>query len=279
MSPRDAQPLRKNDVSLDDNAVNTAEVVRIDDRNNNSLSNAVKEGDRTADVQQQQRGLINTSNPSSTLGGMNSMMGHNTYDPYSMGGSTYMYGGGGLGLGGMGMSPYMMNGLGMMTGHPGITNVLFNFQQIMFSISQAVQIVGMNAEALQQLVHSLRDLTMKANESIRGFVVEVTKQLDDENKYQIAHESEKQKKRRRRLKVLRWTMAMVGSYAMYKFLKRIFCNKRKHRELIMNYHDLDNRHRRYGNSINANQNLVNNYTNGYGSGSNYHGHGYSGMYQ
>ena len=268
MSPRDAQTTRKQDVKITQNdEVDSAEVIL-----NGRSSDVPKLNDRT---EAQQRVLA--SAPSTALNGVTSMMGPSTYDPF-IGNNNYMYGGGGMGYGGIGMSPYMMSGgMGMMTGHPGITNVLSNFQQIMFSISQAIQIVGMNAEALRQMVNAFKDLSMKLNESVREFVNAVNKQLAIESKrHQSSYESLEQKKRRRRLKVLRWTMALVGSYAIYRSVKKMFFGKRRHRDLLTNYDGFSDIHRRSTAQNYAHEYAGNSHSNRFGGGSSYQGH--SGTY-
>ena len=66
---------------------------------------------------------------------------------------------GGIGMGGMGMGGYgygspMLGSPLMGIGGPlnSLNQFLFSIQNVIFSLSQAVQIVGMNAQGLQQLL-------------------------------------------------------------------------------------------------------------------------------
>lgn len=135
--------------------------------------------------------------------GMGTMLGG--YSPsYSPGiGMMPMMGGGGLGLGAL----------------SNINQFLFSVQTIIFSLGQAVQIIGMNTQALHQLydqavlmldhglqfLHELKSLELKASRDIRSL-------------------SPEEVKRRRRLKALRWGIVLSLTYAGYaivhKWMKR-----------------------------------------------------------
>ena len=122
------------------------------------------------------------------------------------------------------MSPYSMNmsplnmmqyGPSMGYGNMGfgplstINQYLFSFQSFIFAIGQAVQIVGMNTHQLHQLYDQLTALVDQAlnyiNEMKTLSIQEVaTKNLSDE-----------ERRRRRRLKAIRWGLLFSASYASF----------------------------------------------------------------
>ena len=166
--------------------------------------------------------------------GINNTMG--MYSPYSAGTGMGM---GGMGMGGMGMGGMGMGGMGMgmggMMGGMGMGNVgmggpisslnnfLFGFQSVVFSLGQAMNIVGMNTQALKQLysqIMSMMDSALSTLEEIR--VMEQTMSRMKEE-----HISEDDKKRRRRLKALRWSLVMGASYMGYRIVSRWLRRRRE----------------------------------------------------
>jgi len=148
-------------------------------------------------------------------------MGMGGYGGMDMMGGIGGYGG----MMGMGMG---MGGMGMGMGHPGITSALFTFQQLVFSLGQAMQILGMNTQALSQIFQSGVHMFHNARNAIcdmKDTIEDHTSNLcsTDHNKGQ---DTEEQRKKRRRLQVLRWSLALAVSYAGYRFV-RYFLRKRR----------------------------------------------------
>ena len=138
------------------------------------------------------------------------------------------YGGYGLaGMGGMSMmppiSPMMMGGFGGVVGGPlsGLYQALYGLQNVVFSISQAVHLVGMNQQALQQAWESLSQMVDHA-------VSTFNEMRALEAKGQEA-ESEEDKQRRKRLKALRYALVFGGSWLAYKLVRHLLFQKRRNR--------------------------------------------------
>merc|ERR1719410_2885220 len=110
----------------------------------------------------------------------------------------------------MGHQPYFSN-----APLSNITNMLFGLQQAIFSLSQVVQIVGMNSNALSQMVSSTLHLFDSAYNTISELHTLHQNTTRTENKAII---SEDERKRLRRLKALRWSLVLGVSYSMYKIL-------------------------------------------------------------
>lgn len=143
------------------------------------------------------------------------------------------------------MSPYSMNmsPLSMMQYGPSmgygmnsmgfgplstINQYLFSFQSFIFAIGQAVQIVGMNTHQLHQLYDQLTTMADQALFYIyemRTLQEVATKNLSDE-----------ERKRRRRLKAIRWGLLFGASYASFwtilKWYKKRKDLKRRKRHMI-----------------------------------------------
>jgi len=140
-------------------------------------------------------------------------------DPYS---SSSLLGGGMMGYGGLGMlgSPYgMMSPMygGGYGGGPlsGLNQMLFGAQQVIFSLAQAVQIVGMNSAALKQLMENalaMFEHAVATWHEVRALEREASR----------GEESEEDRKRRRRLRAVRWTLVVASTYAGYRLLRRVF---------------------------------------------------------
>eukprot|EP00568_Trieres_chinensis_P008882 CAMPEP_0183309702 /NCGR_PEP_ID=MMETSP0160_2-20130417/25496_1 /TAXON_ID=2839 ORGANISM="Odontella Sinensis, Strain Grunow 1884" /NCGR_SAMPLE_ID=MMETSP0160_2 /ASSEMBLY_ACC=CAM_ASM_000250 /LENGTH=345 /DNA_ID=CAMNT_0025473767 /DNA_START=60 /DNA_END=1097 /DNA_ORIENTATION=+ len=144
---------------------------------------------------------------------------------------------------GMMMSPYGY-GMGMGMGHgmmggpfSGLNNFLFGFQSAVFSLGQAMQILGMNTQALHQLFNtamSMFDNALTMLNEMRAL---------DLNSISDGNFSEEEKKRRRRLKALRWSLMLGVSYAGYKLVHRWLSRRRQLQQRLMPFSTDD--HGRY----------------------------------
>ena len=157
---------------------------------------------------------INSNTSNLLTGGMNTNtnmgmgMGMGGYGMMGQGGYG-MYGGLGMGYGGM-MGPLS-----------GLNQFLFGIQATIFSLGQAVQVLGMNTHAIHQLfdtASSMVDHALATWHEMRA--LEATARED---------ESEEHKKRRRRLKALRWALVVASTYAAYRLLRTIFSARRQSR--------------------------------------------------
>jgi hypothetical protein len=134
----------------------------------------------------------------------------------------YGVGGGGMYGGGSGM---MLGGMygGAAGGGPlsGLNQALYGFQSLILSLGQAVQIVGMNTAALQQLLESTCKMVDHAIHVYRDMrALEIASQHS---------ELPEDKKRRRRLRALRWCIMLSVSYAGYKIIRMAFFRKKNMR--------------------------------------------------
>jgi hypothetical protein len=150
---------------------------------------------------------------------------------YGGGGMGGMYGGGGMGMGmsGMGMGGMGMGGMGMgmPMGGPlsNLNQFLFGIQNVLSSLGQAVQIVGMNTQAVKQLLEAAAAMFDHAVASYSE--MRVMEAAAGE------FESEEDKKRRRRLRALRWAMVTAATYAGYKCIKWLFSSSRRRHQRPM----------------------------------------------
>ena len=154
---------------------------------------------------------------------------------YGGGGMGGMYGGGGMGMGGMGMgggmgmmgSPYgmspMMGGMGGPLSN--LNQFLFGIQNVLSSLGQAVQIVGMNTQAVKQL--------LEAASGMFDHAVATWSEMRAIEAAASEFESEEHKKRRRRLRALRWAMVTAATYAGYKCIKWLFSSSRRRHQRPM----------------------------------------------
>lgn len=156
------------------------------------------------------------------------------HDPFSSfsygGGMPGMYGGGGGMYGGMyggGMYNGMPVGGGPMQ-H--LNQFLFGVQNVIFSLSQAVHIIGMNTEAVQKLLVHVTAMFDHA--------VSTWSELQTLERQSRATESVADRKRRRRLRALRWALLVAGSYASYRvvhWLIVLYRRGRRQQQLPSNY--------------------------------------------
>ena len=152
-------------------------------------------------------------------GGMNGMYGGGMYGGGMYGGGLGgMYGGYGGGM----MSPYY----GMMSAGPlsGLNQFLFSVQSVIFSLGQAVQIIGMNAQGLRQLFESAMSMFDHAVETWHQMQV-----LEERARHS---ETEEDRKRRARLRALRMALVAGISYLGYKLVRRLLFPKRPARPAI-----------------------------------------------
>jgi len=120
------------------------------------------------------------------------------------------------------MSPSPFMGMGMNTmGLPylsGLNQMVFNVQNIIFSISQAVQIVGANQQALQHAWESLNQMVDHAVSTFHEMRALETIERECE--------SEEERNRRKRLKALRYAFVFGGSWLAYKLIRNLLFTKR-----------------------------------------------------
>lgn len=173
--------------------------------------------------------LMNTGVSPTTMGslgspynmGMGGGIGMSPYGGMGMGGMGMGMGGMGMGMGMGGMGMGMGGGMGMGAGGSAIMTLnqyLFGFQSLTFSLGQAIQVVGMNTQALHHLyeqIMAMLDQGLKLLQELRTL----------ENQ-EIQALSEEDQKRRRRLKALRWSLMLGISYAGYSFVAK-WLKKRK----------------------------------------------------
>ncbi|GKZ01530.1 hypothetical protein MPSEU_001103600 [Mayamaea pseudoterrestris] len=150
------------------------------------------------------------------------------------GGASSLYGGANMGMygggygGGGAYNPMLMGG-GMYSGGYGAMNmlggplntlnqVLFSVQTVVFSLGQAVQIIGMNTQAIKQLFESLTGMF--------DHIVAAVQELQALEQQQRDNMTEQQLKRKRRLQMLRWTLATAVSYSAYRLVRRMFGRRR-----------------------------------------------------
>jgi len=140
--------------------------------------------------------------------------------------------------GGMGMNM----GMNMLGGFaPGISNLMLHVQQTMFMLNQFVSVVGMNADAMGRMGNVFKDAIVRMQLSMKSFVREMNKQLI-ENERMSKLETKEQRMRRKRLKVLRLSMSLVGGYLVYKVWKYLFCNRRRLDPRLLANYGLQNNH-------------------------------------
>ncbi|KAL3924369.1 MAG: hypothetical protein SGARI_006045 [Bacillariaceae sp.] len=121
------------------------------------------------------------------------------------------------------MPPMMMGGGGYGMGpFSGLYQVLYGVQNIVFSISQAVQLVGMNQQVLQQ---SWESLTKMVDHAIATFYE--MRALEQ----QMENLTPEDQQRRKRLKALRYALVMGGSWLAYKIIRHVLFYKKNRRRL------------------------------------------------
>ena len=126
------------------------------------------------------------------------------------------------------MSPSPFMGMGMNTiGLPylsGLNQMVFNIQNIIFSISQAIHVVGANQQSLQ---HTWESLNQMVDHAVLTFhEMRALESIEQEC------ESEEERNRRKRLKALRYAFVFGGSCLAYKLIRHLLFRKRslQHRQ-------------------------------------------------
>lgn len=114
--------------------------------------------------------------------------------------------------------PYYGGGT-MMGGGPfsGIYQILFGVQNVIFSLTQAVQLVGTNQQALQ---HALDSVTKMVDSAISTFAE--LRALEAQKTY-----TPEEQRRRKRLQALRWALVMGGSWLVYKIIRRLTSKQKR----------------------------------------------------
>ena len=166
-----------------------------------SIENADSSEDRTPSA----------TNPTIDASGLAPYGGISTISPYGLyGGAASM----------MPPSPYM--GMGMNTmGLPylsGFNQMVYNIQSIVFSISNAIQVIGANQEALRHAWESL-------NQMIENAVVTFHEMRALES-IERGSETKEEREKRKRLKVLRYAFVFGGSWLAYKLIRNLLFRKR-----------------------------------------------------
>ena len=209
--------------------------------------------------------------PMGSYGGMGGMgMGG-----MGMGGMGMMggMGGYGMGMGGMGMG--MMGGMGMGPIFT-LNQYLFGFQSLIFSLGQAINIVGMNTQALHHLYDQIMGMLDQG--------LTLLQDLKTLEKKEIQSLSEEEQMRRRRLKALRWSIMLGISYVAYSSVSKWLRRRKEYRrrKRITGVMGREGNNAQYPGSQNrsylsSGNRLSNRYD---GNGSMHNGHGYdrSGTY-
>lgn len=161
----------------------------------------------------------------SLLGGLNSSMYGGALGgvgPYGASGGYPVGMGMGMGMGGMIGGGYY-GGAGMALGSTSgplasFNQFLFGVQAVIFSLGQAIQIVGMNAHALQQLLDAALAAFDRATTAYRELrSLEAARHETDD---------EESRKRLRRFQALRWTVVVAATYGGYRLVKRLLFQRR-----------------------------------------------------
>jgi hypothetical protein len=108
-------------------------------------------------------------------------------------------------------------GGGMVGPFSGLHQVLFGVQNVIFSLTQAVQLMGTNQQALQLALDSI---TKMVDAAIATFYE--LRALEAQKEY-----TPEQQRRRKRLRALRWALVMGGSWLVYKIIRMLTTSKRK----------------------------------------------------
>jgi hypothetical protein len=111
--------------------------------------------------------------------------------------------------------PYMAGLAGGVGVWPltGLYQTMYGIQNVVLSLSQAVQLVGMNKQLLQQAWESLSQMVDHA--------IATFSELRTLEVMERQHETEEEKQRRRRLKALRYALAFGGGWLAYKLIRSL----------------------------------------------------------
>lgn len=115
-------------------------------------------------------------------------------------------------------SPYMgMNTMGLPY-VSGLNQVVYNIQNIIFSVSQAIYMIGANQQALQQAWESLNQMVDHAVATFHE--MRALESIERQN------ETEEETKKRKRLKALRYAFVFGGGWLAYKLVRNLLFRKR-----------------------------------------------------
>jgi hypothetical protein len=245
-----ASPLRKKSTTINNNT-NTTTKIRKKKKKQPSQQltkhdvemAAVDEEIHTSDTTNNTTDDTTQLNNTSSYGGMGGMNSSMMMSPYSMG------------MGGMGMMGGMYGGMGMGMGMgmgsqwlTSLNQCLFGFQSLIFSLGQAVQIVGMNAQQLHHVYDSLKGMIENAvgqvnsklgcsieellgvNKNNKGNGRSMLGNNNNENQNSTSTEEEGDEDeiitqneiiRRRRVAAFRWTISLATSYLLYKGVRKL----------------------------------------------------------
>lgn len=158
-----------------------------------------------------------SESPSERITGSAPETQHNELPLYASPNATGMMGGG-MNYGGVYGSPYY--GAPMMMGpFSGIHQVLFGVQNVVFSLTQAVQLLVTNQHAIQQAFDSLTGMM--------DHMVSTFHEMRALEAMERGSETKEQQRRRRRLKALRWALTMSASWLLYKIIRRLTSRRRR----------------------------------------------------
>jgi hypothetical protein len=90
----------------------------------------------------------------------------------------------------------------------------------------------MNAQAIQQLLHTTKALLERAWTTYRELRVLELQQEEAQRFCQTHEETEENRKQRRRLKALRWTAMTIVLYITCRVIFRMVSNKRRRRRVL-----------------------------------------------
>lgn len=198
------------------NTPNTPNTQSEEETRPNSSEKQDVTGNIIAEQQYQSMPRPDTAYGSSPALGPYEPISSSMYNSGGFGLGSGMYGVG-AGYGGMGMygSSYGMMSPGMGMGGPfnGLNQFLFGMQSVLFSLSQAIQIVSMNTQTFNQLFESAT--------SMFDHAIETFHEMRSIESASRESESEEMKKRRRRLRALRWAIVTAVTIAGYKIIRRL----------------------------------------------------------
>jgi hypothetical protein len=124
----------------------------------------------------------------------------------------------GMGMNGMGMNGMGMNGMGGLPYLSGLNQMVYNVQNIIISISQAIQVVSANQQALQ---HAWESLNQMVDHAVSTFhEMRALESIEREC------ETEEERNKRKRLKALRYAFVFGGGWLAYKLIRNLLFRKR-----------------------------------------------------
>jgi hypothetical protein len=110
-----------------------------------------------------------------------------------------------------------------------MNQLLFGMQNILFSLSQAVQIISMNTYTIQQLLEAVGTMMEHAVTTWRD--IRTLEASSTEAEKEIGNGNEEFRKQKRRLRLLRWAMVTAMTYGGYKIVRWLFVAQRRRRTI------------------------------------------------